>query len=114
MGPSPEQPIKEVQNKVEVEKPVLERIPDKILEKINKLRQDKQKYLQTMLNVSIQLTQLRDQQSIILKGMNSNMAAMQDILKDAHKKLRLAKKTDYQWRFDGKESFIGYKIKKKS
>jgi predicted nucleotide-binding protein (sugar kinase/HSP70/actin superfamily) len=99
--------------KKETPKPVVEKIPDKILEKIKKLREDKAKYLNEMLKISVQSTQLRNRQDELVKLLGSNQDSTVDSINRAFKKLRLEQKKEYRWRYNGVDSFIGFKAPEK-
>ena len=99
--------------KAEKPKPVIETIPHKILDVMNKLKKDKNQLFNQMLNVSFQVVEMQKQQIVISDKIKSNNDAFRDSIKDAGRKLRLQKRKNYRWRFDGKESFIGELIPEK-
>lgn len=99
--------------KPEAPKPVIETIPHKILDVMNKLRQDKNQLFNQMLNISFQVVELQKQQITISDKIKNNNAAFRDSLKNAGRKLKLQKRKNYRWRFDGKDSFVGNLIPEK-
>ena len=94
-------------NKVEKPKPVEVKIPEGILKVITDLKTKKGQLINQFLNLSFQLAELQDKQKETKdKVKNANEQIGQKI-KYAFDKLRLKKRKNYRWGYNGGDSFIG-------
>ena len=99
----------EVKNQTVNGKPrvITEKIPEKFIKKIAEKLALKNKRLHAFVQVSFQIAKGQETQQVILRDLKSVGDSLSDAIKDAYKKLKLAKKVEYKFRFDGKENFIG-------
>jgi NCAIR mutase (PurE)-related protein len=81
-------------------------IPEKILKKIMDKVNLKRKRTQGFFQLSLSIVRAQKQQQQVVDEMASAEQSISNHLKSAHRKLRLNKKPEYQFRFDGKGSFI--------
>jgi hypothetical protein len=98
----------EVKNQVVNGKPrvITEHLPEKSLNEYKDWTSKRQKQLQQMLEVGMQIAKLqKDQQEVYDKIQISNNGISR-ILQEASRKLRIEKRTEYQWQFKG-DSFLG-------
>jgi len=86
---------------------VTERIPEKLVKKITEKLALKRKRLQIFVKLAFQIAQAQKKQQETLGLLTSVEDSISDILNRAYKKMRLANRKEYTWRFDGKENFIG-------
>ena len=107
----------EVKNQTINGKPrvITEKIPEKIAKKITEKLQLKGKRIQQFFQLSLTIARAQQKQQEFLQLFKSVEDSVSENLKRAFKKLGLAKKTEYLFRFDGRDSFIGVynPIKKK-
>jgi len=88
-------------------KPIIEQIPEDIMKHIRELGEKKNNLLNQFLNISAQVVDLQTQQKTILDQVKSNSESVGAKIKYAYDKLRLGKKLDYNWKYDGRGNFIG-------
>jgi len=86
---------------------ITEKIPEKLAKKITEKLQLKGKRIQQFLQLSVSIAKAQQKQQEFLGLFKSVEDSISDNLQRAFKKLGLKKKTDYQFRFDGRDSFIG-------
>ncbi len=92
---------------------VTKEFPEKLKKKMEEKMKLKQKRLKEFVGYSFNIAQAQAKQQEILKTLASVEESVKDTMKRAFKKLRLANEKDYNWRFDGRNSFIGvYNIPK--
>ena len=94
-------------------KPVVEKIPEKIYKVMKELSGKKGQLLQQMLNVSVQRVKLEITQKELVDKLESNAESYRAKLQDAFNKLRLKKRKNYRWGYNGKDAFIGTLIPEK-
>ena len=86
---------------------IKEKIPVKCLEKIQKGKANQRKASQQVFEagrvVGAWMTRLQE----VNKQLSSAEASIKANLQDAHKKMKLDKKVEYQFQFDGNDSFVG-------
>lgn len=88
-------------------KVITEKIPDNLLAKITEARQKKQLSLNHLIQITINILNAQVEQREIMLDLKSAKKAIAKNLTQAHKKMRLGKDKDYQWKFDNRDSFIG-------
>jgi len=89
---------------------VKEQIPEKQLRDVKKRLDKKQQLLQEFLQLSITATKIRQKIDDIYERINDNGQKIRTSIQHAYKKMKLGKKKNYQWRFDGRDSFIGIEM----
>ena len=99
----------EVKNQIIDGKPrvITEKIPEKLAKKITEKLQLKGKRMQQFLQLSVNIVNAQKKQQELVGLFKSVEDSVSDTLKRAFKKLGLAKKKEYSFRFDGRDSFIG-------
>lgn len=88
------------------QKQVIEQIPANILAIMQTLNQQAGRLNNQMLRLSIQLLDMETMQKDLRRKMKEIGAKYQKEIKKASKKLKLNKRTDYKWQFNG-EAFVG-------
>ncbi len=104
------------QNKVnegEVKKVMTEKIPEKMLGDMNKHAKEKQQCSYQLLQITINILNAQEQQKDILTRMKRADDDYKKQVQYAFNKMRLNRDKNYQWRFDGRDSFTGTLIEKK-
>ena len=86
---------------------VTEKLPEKFAKKIAEKLVLKKKRLQAFVQVSLQIANANEKQQEILRDLKSAGASISSVIQDSFKRLKLNKRPEYNWRFDGKENFIG-------
>lgn len=84
-----------------------EKIPEKILKKLQESTEKKNKALQEILNASVAEMEAHTMKEQAYEKLKNAKKSMQNYLNTGAKKLKLNKKKDYYWRFDRKDSFVG-------
>ena len=100
-------PIVPEVRKQEPPKPVVEKIPEDIMKHIKDLGGKKNNLLNQFLSISAQTVEMQTQQRTILDKVKSTNESVNAKIKYAYGKLKLNKKTDYRWNYDGKGNFVG-------
>jgi len=98
--------------KPEQVKPVIEKIPENLLKAINEVTQKKRILLNQFLQVSFQVVNTQKQQRDIADKLNNNEQSIGQKIQYAFKKMKLGKKKEYGWRYDGRGNFVGQLIPK--
>jgi hypothetical protein len=98
---------KEPENKQEE---LVEKIPDDILKKMEELKGKRKALLNRYLNVAFEANVYREAQDKIFERIKNNGEIYQQKVKYAADKLKLKKKKNYNWSFNGKDAFIGKPI----
>jgi hypothetical protein len=98
-----------VEMKKEV-KQVVEKIPEKLLGDITDKQKKRGQLLNQMLQTSVQVIAGQERQQEILKKMKNNDQSLGDRIKNAYNKMKLKRKAQYNWRYNGKDSFVGTEI----
>lgn len=88
-------------------KPVVEKIPEDIMKHIRDLSAKKGNLLNQFLNVSAQTVELQTQQRTTMDKIKNTNESINAKMKYAYGKLKLNKRTDYRWSYDGQGNFIG-------
>lgn len=86
---------------------VTRELPEKIKVKVAEKIQLKQKRLKEFVRVSVEVVHAQAKQQELLKTLSSADDSIKEAIQRAFKKLRLGKEKEYEWRFDGRGSFIG-------
>lgn len=84
-----------------------EAIPKKLLNPILDAEKNSRKLNRELHNLTIQILALRNRQEKTFKSLQTAGTSIRSKIERAFKKMKLGKKKQYNWRFDGKESFIG-------
>lgn len=96
--------------KKEAPKPVEVKIPEKLHKSMQELSARRSQLMNQMLNISIQKVELETKQREIVDKVKSNNESYKAKLEDAFRKLKLNKKKNYRWSYNGKDCFIGMLI----
>ena len=94
-----------MENKTPVTK--VEKIPEKIVEKLGTIKKDIEEINSEFFNLANQLVGIQDRLQTLKRRREEKGENYSSTLNFAAGKLKLKKRTDYNWRFDGKDSFIG-------
>lgn len=94
---------------------ITEKIPENLVKDIKEKVGKKNGLLQNFLRVSLQIAGANAQQVQLLEKMKNQEQVISSAINHAFSKMKLKKKTEYQFRFSGKDEFIGVfnPIKKK-
>jgi len=98
--------------KTEEVKPVIEKIPEKLLKVINETIQKKRNLLNQFLQISFQVVNAQRQQTNIADKLSNTEQSIGQKIHYAFKKMKLGKRKEYGWKYNGKDSFIGHPIPK--
>jgi len=98
---------------VEKPKPVEVKIPEGILKVITDLKAKKGQLINQFLNISFQLGELADRQNEARSRVKNNNEQIGQKIKYAFDKLKLKKRKNYRWVYNGKDSFVGNLIPEK-
>lgn len=82
-------------------------MPEKQKKAIEKKQEDKKKIAQKFYQIARNVAKAQRVLSELDKQMEDIDQSISDRIKEAYKKLRLNKQNDRQWRYDGRNSFIG-------
>lgn len=93
--------------KKEAPKPLEVKIPDDVLKVMTELREQKNKLLQGYLDISYQAEQINRKKGEVYDKLNKNNEMYGQKIQFAFNKLKLKKKKQYRWGFNGKDAFIG-------
>jgi len=96
------------QSPVVEDKPT-ERIPEDILVKINELQKRNSDLRREFYQVSMTLGRVYAYHQELIKKMDDCNAQTKQKIQYAGDKLKLTHKLDYEWQFDGIDSFVGTK-----
>ena len=88
-------------------KPIEEKIPEKILKLIEGLRIKKGQLVNQFLNVSFQLGEIQEAQNTIRNQVKNTSNSIKQKIQYAYEKLKLKKKKNYRWQYNGKDGFVG-------
>lgn len=94
-------------------KPVEVKIPDDIVKKITELKTKKGQLINQFLNLSFQLGELTDRTNETRNKVKSTNEQIGQKVKYAFDKLRLKKRKNYRWGYNGGDSFVGTLIPEK-
>lgn len=89
---------------------ITEKIPEHLIEDIRKKSQKKGKMLETFLSLSLRVVGGQAQQALLLEKMKNQEGVVNSAVNYAYRKMRLKNKPEYDFRFDGKENFVGMYI----
>jgi len=99
VNPTPEGPEKP--------KPVIEKIPEDTIKLIKDLGAKKNNLLNNFLHVSAQVVNLQSNQKILLEEIEKADRRIKQEIDFAGTKLKLNKRTEYRWQYDGQGNFVG-------
>lgn len=88
-------------------KPVVEKIPEGILKVITDLKTKKGQLINQFLNLSFQLGELTDKVNETRNKVKSTNEQIGQKVKYAFDKLKLKKRKNYRWSYNGGDSFLG-------
>ena len=91
---------------------VTEKIPDDLMIEIRNLIDKGQKITNEFLTISVGILGAQKRQQDMLKNMQSNETQISQHIRHVHKKLKLDKREDYRWHFDGVGNFVGMFVQK--
>jgi len=86
---------------------ITEKIPENLVKDIKEKVGKKNGLLQNFLRVSLQIAGANAQQVQLLEKMKNQEQVISSAINHAFSKMKLKKKTEYQFRFSGKDEFIG-------
>ena len=86
---------------------ITEKIPDKYIKKIQEGIKKRQKLNQDFFQLSVNIVKAQKAQRELVDRLKANDDSVSDTLKRAGQKTKLQKNKEYNWRFDGRDSFIG-------
>lgn len=86
---------------------VTRELPEKLKKKVEEKLLLKRKRLNEFLQLSFNIAKAQGKQQEIIKLIDSADASIKEAIQRSFKKLRLDNEKDYNWRFDGRSSFIG-------
>ena len=86
---------------------ITEKIPEDLVKDIKEKVGKKNTLLQGFLRISLQIAGANAQQAQILEKMKNQEQVISSAINHAFRKMKLKGKKEYQFRFDGKENFIG-------
>ncbi len=86
---------------------VTEKMPDKFIKKIQDGIKKKQQLTGQFLQLSVNIVKAQKAQRELIDRLTANGDSIKDTLSRASQKLRLQKRKEYNWRFDGRDSFVG-------
>lgn len=85
---------------------ITEKLPDKTLNEYREWVNKRQKLFQQMLDAGMEIAKAQKTQQEVYDKIQIANNGIGKILQEASRKLRIDKRTDYQWQFKG-ESFFG-------
>lgn len=88
-------------------KVLTEKIPENLMDEIKKIGTTKQGTLNQLLQLTIHLLNAQRQQQELLTKLKNTEQKVQNTINYVARKMKLTKKKEYSWRFDGRDSFIG-------
>jgi len=86
---------------------ITEKIPEDLVKDIKEKIGKKNGLLQNFLRISLQIANANTQQAQLLEKMKNQEDVIGSAINHAFRKMKLKKKAEYQFRFDGKENFVG-------
>ena len=108
-----EKRVEDLAIKKEVAKPLEVKIPDDIVKIMDELKAKKGQLVNQFLNLSFQLGELTDKQDETRNKVKSTNEQIGQKIKYAFDKLRLKKRKNYRWGYNGKDTFTGTLIPEK-
>ncbi len=108
-----EKRVEDLAIKKEQPKPIEVKLPEKIAKLIEELKAKKGQLINQFLNLSFQVGELKDRQDETRKKVKDNNEQIGQKIKYAFDKLRLKKRKNYRWSYNGGDSFIGTLIPEK-
>ena len=101
------------ENKVEKKeqpKPIEVKIPDDIVKIINELKNKKAQLINQFLNISFQLAEMQDAQKTTKDKVKSTDDQIRQKIQYSFDKLKLKKRTQYRWSYNGSDTFVGHLV----
>ncbi len=86
---------------------ITEKIPEDLVKDIKEKMKKKNGLLQNFLRVALSIANANTQQALLLEKMKSQEDVIGSAINHAFRKMKLKKNPEYQFRFDGRDSFIG-------
>ncbi len=86
---------------------ITEKIPDNLIKDIMEKVKKKSGLFQHFVQMALRIANAQVEQTKTLEKMKNQEQVIGSAINYAHRKMKLAKKKGYSWRFDGKENFIG-------
>ena len=86
---------------------ITEKIPDNLIKDITEKIKKKSGLFQRFFQIALQVANAQKAQQDTLAKMGNQEQVISSAINHAYRKMKLGKKKGYQFRFDGKENFIG-------
>ena len=98
----------EYNQEVKKPEPIIEKIPEKLLNPILDATNEASKLRNRFFGLSLRLAQFQKDTQVTLEKLENTERGIQEKIRHSFDKMKLGKnRKDVQWRFDGKDSFIG-------
>ena len=94
-----------------VEETVVEALPEKTAEKLNDTKRQIIEINSQFFGLSNELVGIQEELSRLYNERKAKANIVQQTLNYAAEKLKLAKRTGYNWKFDGVSNFVGTPVK---
>jgi len=88
-------------------------IPEDIVKTMEKIRGEKGEWVREFVRVAFRLEEAKEKVTTTYSKIGEKEKQYSQKLKFAFDKLKLKKKTQYSWRFDNGNRFVGTKVEKK-
>ena len=95
------------------ENQISEKMPEDIVKVMAEIKVAKMDLAQDFLRSAYKLESVKKRVADVYSRIEEKEKQVSQKIKYAFDKLKLKKKTEYSWRFDGKDTFIGTKVEKK-
>ena len=86
---------------------ITEKIPDNLIKDITEKIKKKSGLLHGFVQMALQIANSQEAQRDTLNKMKNQEQVINSAINYAYRKMKLGKKKGYQFRFDGRENFIG-------
>ncbi len=96
-----------MQKPEETKNQIVEKIPNKLLNPIIEAITRKNRLSQEFFQISIQLANMQRKYQDVFDKLANNGVSISNKINRAFEKMKLGKRKNIQWRFDGKSAFIG-------
>jgi len=92
---------------------IVEALPQDIVDEINKKMEEKGQILHQFLHSSMRLVALRKEQEEMIAKIETLDKGVNSKVEHAYKKMKLNKRKNINWRYDGKGHFVGREMPQK-
>jgi hypothetical protein len=86
---------------------IVEKIPDKLLSPISEAQKKKGHEAQQFFQIALQRANIENKYQEVFAKLNNTGTSIGNKIKHAFDKMKLGKKKNIRWSYDGKDSFIG-------